>query len=162
MVATLRGSMSGPFSSPSTEAEPLGDLPVGTPWIVIIACIALGISGVMQGMTGLQVIVFANVYSALWVVPWIMMLLGASATACAAFLYDCRWGLGLFGWIATVSCLLLNAAWNVYAVLGGMFSLMAWLSLPVAVIPALIVPFAIPSARRTHRARVRLAGASWV
>lgn len=154
--------MSDQFRPPETVSEPLGDLPVGTPWIVVLSCVVLGVSGVMQGMTGLQVIVFAQVWSPLWVVPWIMMVLGAAVVGCAAWLYDCRWVVGLAGWFLTVAGLVLNLGWNVFAVANGMFSLMAWLSLPVAVIPAIVVPFAIPAARRTHRARVLLAGASWV
>lgn len=142
--------MTDPFDSPAAPDDP----PVIGPGpLLLIAAIVLGAAGLVGAAYGLQLLVFIRWSAFIWLLPVGFVLIGLGQVVAAAFVSRGSVVASGAGVALTLLQLLLALGWTVYSVWLTLFSPLGLCWLFTLVLPAVLVPIALPRALRISQAR---------
>lgn len=136
------------------------DLAAASPPLVVKAASGVVmVSGVAAVLVGLQNLLGFELYGIYFALPLAVLLVGLAAIVAGWVHGKARLWAAVASLVVCALEALVSALWLVVSVLSGALSLMALISLGLALFAVIAVPFSLGPARRATRARERLRAA---
>lgn len=143
-------------SAPAGSADDVDVADLRTPLLVSLSGAALAIAALFVGASGLQVMALVYVYSWWKVVPYLLVLFGAAGLPLGGTVTTGRLWAVILGFALTAMMGFVTLVWTIYAMWNGLLALLPLVAVLLCGLAGLLLPLAIPGARRVSAARARL------
>ncbi len=140
-----------PPAEPVPDADPEEAPRVSA--LVTLAGVVQIVAGACTAAVGLQLLVFVNFYSLLWLLPYVLLPLGLAHMALGALASRGQDWAAVAGAVLTWTLQVGALAWMIYSFAQGFFSLLTLVWFMVNGVASLVAPLGVPGALAVSRAR---------